>query len=96
MVRLVNEIEVTDQPEGFWRRREDGTITARVKTGLLDITSLPGFDPTRINVTTSHRVVYLMGLVNHGEADAVTDAARNTAGVEKVVILFDYIDPPPA
>ena len=90
--RLVNQIEVTDTPQGFWRRREDGTITARVKAGLLDITSMPGFDPTRVNVTTSHHVVYLMGLVNSTEAAAVTDIARNTAGVEKVVKLFDYSD----
>ena len=92
VVRLVNEIEVTDEPEGFWRRRGDETITAHVKTGLLDITSLPGFDPTRINVTTSHRVVYLMGLVKHAEADAATDVARNANGVDKVVKLFDYVD----
>jgi osmotically-inducible protein OsmY len=92
VVRLVNEIEVTDEPEGFWRRRSDETITAHVKTGLLDITSMPGFDPTRINVTTSHRVVYLMGLVRHAEADAATDVARNANGVDKVVKLFDYVD----
>ena len=92
VVRLVDQIEVTDTPEGFWRRRADETTTARVKTGLLDITSLPGFDPTRINVTTSHSVVYLMGLVDHAEADAATDVARNTQGVDKVVKLFDYID----
>ena len=90
--RVVNQIDVTDAPQGFWRRREDGTITARVKAGLLDITSMSGFDPTRINVTTSHHVVYLMGLVSSTEADAVTDIARNTAGVEKVVQLFDYSD----
>ncbi|HST28176.1 MAG TPA: BON domain-containing protein [Rudaea sp.] len=92
VVRFVNEIEVTDDPQGFWRRRGDETITAHVKTGLLDITSLPGFDPTRINVTTSHRVVYLMGLVKHAEADAATDVARNANGVDKVVKLFDYVD----
>ncbi len=92
VVRQVNQIEVTDEPEGFWRRRADETTTARVKTGLLDITSLPGFDPTRINVTTSHQVVYLMGLVKHDEAAAATDVARNTRGVEKVVKLFEYLD----
>ncbi|MCE7951812.1 MAG: BON domain-containing protein [Xanthomonadales bacterium PRO7] len=92
VIRLVDEIQVTDQPQGFWRRRGDETTTARVKTGLLDITSLPGFDPTRINVTTSHGVVYLMGLVKHDEADAATDVARNTAGVDKVVKVFDYTD----
>ena len=92
VVRLANQIEVTDEPEGFWRRRADETTTARIKTGLLDVTSLPGFDPTRINVTTSHQVVYLMGLVKHDEADAATDVARNTRGVDKVVKLFEYTD----
>jgi osmotically-inducible protein OsmY len=92
VIRLVNEIQVTDDPQGFWSRRADGTLTARVKAGLLDITSLEGFDPTRINVTTAHRVVYLMGLVRHAEADAATEVARNTRGVDKVVKLFDYLD----
>jgi osmotically-inducible protein OsmY len=92
VIRLVDEIEVTDEPQGFWRRRGDETTTAHVKTALLDITSMPGFDPTRINVTTSHGVVYLMGLVRHDEADAATDVARNARGVDKVVKLFDYID----
>lgn len=92
VTRMVNQIEVTDQPEGFWQRRADETLTARIKTGLLDITSLPGFDPTRINVTTAHGVVYLMGLVKHDEANAATDVARNTRGVDQVVKLFDYLD----
>jgi osmotically-inducible protein OsmY len=92
VVRLVNEIEVTDTPQGFWRRRGDNALSARVKTGLLDITSMPGFDPTRIDVTTAHRVAYLFGLVSHAEADAVTDIARDTPGVEKVVKLFEYTD----
>jgi osmotically-inducible protein OsmY len=67
-------------------------LTARVKTGLLDLTSLPGFDPTRVNVTTAHRVVYLMGKVSHEEDDAVTQIARDTDGVEKVVKVFEYTD----
>jgi osmotically-inducible protein OsmY len=92
VTRLVNDIEVTDEPQGFWRRREDSTLTARVKTGLLDITSIPGFDPTRVNVTTSHHVVYLMGLVSREEGEAVAEVARDTSGVEKVVKLFEYTD----
>jgi osmotically-inducible protein OsmY len=92
VTRLVNDIEVTDEPQGFWRRRQDNTLTARVKTGLLNITSLPGFDPTRVNVTSAHRVVYLMGLVTHEEGDAVADVARDTNGVDKVVKLFEYTD----
>jgi len=89
--RIINELEVRE-PEGFWSRREDNGLTARVKTGLLDLTSLPDFDPTRVNVTTAHRVVYLMGKVSHEEDDAVTGIARDTPGVEKVVKVFEYTD----
>src|SRR3569832_1440215 len=63
--RIVNDIEVTDEPQGFWRRRENNAQSARVKTALLDITSMPGFDPSRVNVTTAHGTVYLLGLVSH-------------------------------
>jgi osmotically-inducible protein OsmY len=92
VTRVVNDVQVTDEPEGFWHRREDNMLTARVKTGLLDITSMPGFDPTRVNVTASHDVVYLMGVVSHEEADAVADVARDTSGVERVVKVFEYSD----
>lgn len=89
--RVVNELDVREA-EGFWSHRRDNTITAHAKTALLDLTSLPGFDPTRVNVTTAHRVVYLMGRVSHEEADAVVEIARNVAGVERVVKVFEYTD----
>ena len=92
VTRLVNELEVTDAPQGFWRRRQDNVLSARIKAALLDITSMPGFDPTRINVTSAHHVVYLMGLVSHEEADAVADIARDVGSVEKVVKVFEYTD----
>ncbi len=89
--RIVNELEIAE-PEGFWSRRRDNTITAQVKTALLDLTSMPDFDPTRVNVTTAHRVVYLMGKVSHAEDEAVTHIVRDVAGVERVVKLFAYTD----
>jgi osmotically-inducible protein OsmY len=33
-----------------------------------------------------------MGMVTHEEDDAVTEIARNTDGVEKVVKVFEYTD----
>ena len=93
VTRVVNEIAVVDEPQGFWRRRQDNAMTARVKAALLDITSMPGFDPTRINVTTVHGVVYLMGLVSHEEADAAVEVARNIGGIDKVVKVFEYSEP---
>lgn len=89
--RIVNELAVAE-PEGFWSRRRDNTITAHAKTALLDLTSLPGFDPTRVNVTTAHRVVYLMGKLNGEEADAVVSVVREVAGVERVVKVLEYVE----
>jgi osmotically-inducible protein OsmY len=89
--RIVNELAI-DEPEGFWSRRRDNTISLHVKAALLDLTSLEGFDPTRVNVTTVHRTVYLMGKVTREEDDAVTGIAREVGGVEKVVKLFEYLD----
>ena len=89
--RIVNEIEVRE-PEGFWSRRADNALTARVKTGFLDLTSMPGFDPTRVNITTVNRIAYLMGRVSHEEDDAVTTIVRDVNGVEKVVKVFEYTD----
>ncbi len=89
--RIVNELAVAE-PEGFWSRRRDNSITAHVKTALLDLTSLPGFDPTRVNVTTTNRVVYLMGKLTREEDEAVVEVARNVAGVARVVKVFEYLD----
>ncbi|MEO8671503.1 MAG: BON domain-containing protein [Tahibacter sp.] len=89
--KIVNEIDIRE-PEGFWSNRRDNTITAHVKTATLDIIDLPDFDPTRVNITTAHRTVYLMGLLSHEEAERVADIARNVAGVEKVVRVLEYND----
>lgn len=87
--RIVNEIEIME-PEGFWTRRNDNKITARVKLALADATSVPGFDATRVKVSTAHRVVYLMGIISHAEDEIVTEIARNVPGVERVVKVFEY------
>ncbi len=87
--RIVNEIDIME-PEGFWTRRNDNKITARVKLALADATSVAGFDVTRIKVSTAHRVVYLMGIVSPEEDAMVTEMARNVPGVERVVKVFEY------
>ena len=89
--RIVNEIDIME-PEGFWTRRGDNKITGRVKFALNDAISVPGFDATRVKVSTAHRVVYLMGLVSPAEDEMVTEMARNVPGVERVVKVFEYRD----
>lgn len=66
----------------------DVSITAKVKARLLADKAVPG---VKIKVVTEASVVYLMGLVTQAEADAATEIARTTAGVTKVVTLFEYI-----
>ncbi len=87
--RVVNEIDIME-PEGFWSRRGDNKVTARVKLALLDATGTPGFDATRVKVSTAHRVVYLMGILRPGEDEIVSELARNVPGVDRVVKIFEY------
>lgn len=90
--RIVNEIDIME-PEGFWTRRNDNKLTARVKLALADITSVKGFDPTKVKVSAAHRTVYLMGLLTTEEVEIVTEVARNVSGVERVVKVFEYTEP---
>jgi osmotically-inducible protein OsmY len=43
-------------------------------------------------VKTEAGIVYLMGLVTQSEADVATEITSMTAGVTKVVKLFEIID----
>ena len=45
-----------------------------------------------IKVYTEEGVVYLLGIVNRAEADAASEIASITAGVRKVVRVFEYTD----
>jgi osmotically-inducible protein OsmY len=84
--------EVTVGAESTWSEATaDAYLTAKVKVALFDV-KVPGFDPTRVDVTSSLGSVYLMGLLTPAEADAVTERVRFVSGVKRVVKLFEYID----
>jgi osmotically-inducible protein OsmY len=91
-VRLVHNEMTIAAPNSYMVRSSDSLITAKVKTGLFGITELEDFDPTRVKVVTENGVVYLMGILNQTEANAVTNKARQVGGVQKVVKLFEYLD----
>ncbi len=46
-----------------------------------------------MKVVTEAGVAYLMGMLTQPEADAAIGVARTTAGVKKVVNLFEIIMP---
>jgi osmotically-inducible protein OsmY len=67
----------------------DGLITSDVKLRFLNSKN---FNPEHIKVVTEDNTVFLMGIVNHAEADVATEIARTTKGVNQVVRMFEYLD----
>ncbi len=88
--QIHNELAVAP-PSSLGSRSNDAWITTKVKTSLVRISGLPGFDPTRVKVVTERGSVYLMGLVTQAEGDAAASVARQIAGVQRVVKLFEYL-----
>jgi osmotically-inducible protein OsmY len=89
--KVINEVTVGPRAS-LNRQSQDAMLTSQVKAALVNV-DIPGFDPTRVKVVTESAVVYLMGLVTPAEAEAVVEKARYIRGVEKVVKVFEYIDP---
>ena len=72
-------------------RGNDSLITTNVKTRMVNNGK---FSTTHVKVVTEASTVYLMGLVTQAEGDAAGDVARSTAGVTRVVKVFEYIAAP--
>ena len=87
---VVNELQVAGTSSTA-SRSNDAYITSKVKSNFLGNGK---FKPTDVKVVTEAGVVYLLGLVTREEADAATEVARGTAGVQKVVRVFEYITLP--
>lgn len=90
-VRYVHN-ELAIAPRSAWSSRSnDAWLTAKVKSSLIQLSGIPGFDPTRVKVITERGIIYLFGLVTPQEGDAVTSVVSRLAGVQQVVKLFEYI-----
>ncbi len=89
--QVYNEAEVGPSI-GLSQMSEDALLTSRAKLAIQSV-NIPGFDTLRVKVITEHGVVYLMGLVTPEEADATAEKVRRIPGVERVVKIFEYIDP---
>ncbi len=85
---IANEL-VVGAPASNNSSTADSRITGNVKIRFVKSTA---FKADHVKVVTENNVVYLMGLVTRAEADAASDIASTTAGVKKVVRVFEYID----
>ncbi len=69
-------------------RRTDASITHDINSAL----SKKPLTSGSVKVTTSKGIVFLLGLVTHADANAASEIASTTGGVQKVVRVFEYID----
>lgn len=74
---------------GFAAHSADALITAKVKSRLLTAENIKD---SRVKVVTENGVVFLLGLVTRSEAEIAARQAQDTNGVQKVVLLFEYVD----
>ena len=69
-------------------RSNDTVITSKVKARFVEANK---FQINHVKVVTERGVVYLMGVVRREEGDAAGQLASTTAGVQRVVKVFEYI-----
>ena len=86
-VRTIHNELIIAAPSSLPSRSSDAWITSKVKA---KITSDRQIDPFYIKVVTEHGVVYLMGIVNQSESDRAVSITANSAGVQRVVKIFEY------
>ncbi len=90
-VRHIYNEAVVGIPTTMSSRADDSYITSKIKASVFR--DLEELDGAQVKVVTENGVVFLMGLVNRKQADKITEIARTTRGVKKVIKLFEYPNP---
>ncbi len=88
-VKAVSNELVVSGSTSITSRSSDSFITGDVKLRFL---SNSMFQPDHIKVIAENGTVFLMGLIYRKEAEAATEIARTTGGVQRVVKVFEYLD----
>ena len=73
-------------------RSNDKYLTTKVRTRILTTAIFKkekNVKSNRIKVVTDNSTVFLLGIVNRGQAEIATKIARETSGVQKVVTLWE-------
>ena len=88
-VRNVNNELAISGTSSLTSRGSDSLITSNVKLRFMNDKR---FNAEHVKVITENGTVYLMGIVKHAEAEAATEDASTTNGVQRVVKLFEYLN----
>lgn len=86
--RIHNELAIA-APSALTSRSSDGWITSKIKAKM---TTDEQTDPFHVKVVTERGIVYLMGMLSRAEAERAVNLVKNTAGVQRVVKIFEYTD----
>jgi osmotically-inducible protein OsmY len=84
--RIHNELAIA-APSAIPSRSTDAWITSKI---IAKITTDKMLEPFMVKVVTERGVVYLMGIVSQAEADKAVEIVKGTAGVQRVVKIFEY------
>jgi len=84
---ISNELQI-GALSSLQNRSNDAYLTSKVKARFIDANQ---FATNHVKVVTENGVVYLMGLVKQRESASAVEIARTTAGVLKVVRVFEVI-----
>ena len=86
-VRKVDNYLVIRPATEIGARSNDSYITSKVKARFVESDK---FSATHVKVVTERAVVYLMGIVTRAEGEDAARLASTTAGVSRVIKLFEY------
>ncbi|HEU0283325.1 MAG TPA: BON domain-containing protein [Gallionella sp.] len=88
-VRNVSNELVVSGTSSMTSRSSDSLVTSDVKLRFMGDKR---FNADHVKVVTENGTVFLMGIVKRAEAEAATEIASTTGGVQRVVRLFEYLD----
>lgn len=88
--RHFNEV-IIGEPSSMGTRTNDTYLTSKIKTSVF--TNMSELDGAQVKVVTENGSVFLMGLVTRKQGDQITEIARKTNGVKRVIKLFEYPNP---
>lgn len=93
--KLFNEL-APEPPVSLAQASRDRLLSLQAKSAVADIKDMPKFDASRVKITTARGNVYLQGLLTQAEGARVVEQVRYVNGVDQVVVLFEWTDPPDA
>ncbi len=86
--RIYNEIAIAGNTS-LSSRSNDTLLTSKVKARFLTERK---FQINHVKIVTENEVVYLLGVVTRQEAESAAQITSSTAGVKKVVKVFEYLN----